>query len=117
MGKFGFLIFFFLFAAVSCSKEKSAGDSVEVLNQDEKKIKDAYAQIVLQADLSKDSLLWYFQKLEVLQSKKPYFTALNELSKATYFRKEGAYLSAITHYENALEGLPEKYSATDYAYV
>ncbi len=117
MGKFRVLIFFFLFAVVSCSKEKSAVDSVEVLNDDEKKIKDAYTQIVLQADLPKDSLLWYFQKLEVLQSKKPYFTALNELSKATYFRKEGAYLSAITHYEKALGGLPENDSATDYAFV
>lgn len=93
MGKFGFLIFFFLFAVVSCSKEKSARDSVELLNQDEKKIKDAYTQIVLRADLSKDSLLWYFQKLEALQSKKPYYTALNELSKATFFRKEGCYIS------------------------
>jgi|GEM_PF-956887 len=95
----------------SCTcKSKSASD-------DEKKINEAYQQIMVRYDLPKDSLDLYYRQLENAHTAKPDFVAIKKLCKATYFRKNASFHIAISHFNSALKDLPANDSLTFSAYL
>ena len=111
-----FCILFLLF--FSCQKEnKDVLDSKKELSSQEKLIENLFNQMVIRANLPKDSAQLVFQKIQHLDSEKPLFNSYRELILATYYRKEASYRLAISHYENALDKIDDDNAVADYAYV
>jgi len=87
------------------------------MSDDERKITEAYEQIMVRYDLPKDSLDFYYRQMEKAHSEKPNYVVIKKLCKATYFRKNASFHLAISHFENALKGWTANDSLTFSAYL
>lgn len=83
----------------------------------ERTIDHIYQQIVQRYDLPMDSLNYFYQQLDDLSSDQPRYIAVLKICKATYFRKTASFYLAVSHFNSALEYLPQVDTLTNTAYV
>lgn len=82
--------------------------------QAERQIEEAFQQIVRSDGTPMDSLRLLFQKLERTEATTPLYTAKKDIIRATFHRKNGAFLLSKLYYHRALEHLD---STGDLAYT